>query len=86
MPVYYEDATVRFERLLAAVPGHAEALAGLKQIAAEQELMGLYEQGIGLQASGAYVDALAVYTDLTMSMPDFRDVGLRIAGQAADGD
>ena len=74
----YEEATARFQQLLAVVPGHAEALAGLKQIGAEKELMGLYEQGLSLQASGDYVDALAVYTDLTMSAPDFRDVGLRI--------
>jgi tetratricopeptide (TPR) repeat protein len=74
-----DAAEAAYTELLAKVPDHREALAGLAQIKTARELDTLYKQAVSLQESGQFEPALRLLTDLSVKSPTYRDVSIRIA-------
>jgi tetratricopeptide (TPR) repeat protein len=72
------SAELKFEELLSQVPDHSEAKQGLAQVAAQRELLSLYEQGVTQQQAGELRQALAVFQDLLVRAPQYKDVRLQV--------
>ena len=68
-----------YRELLAAVPDHDEALAGVQRVAEKREIVALYEEGVVLQRRRNYEAALAKFLLVNEAWPDYRDVRFRIA-------
>jgi len=74
----FDAAAGHFERLLELVPDHPEALAGLATIATQRDLLERYNAALAAEKSGDEATALAVYNDLQIAAPGYRDVSVRI--------
>lgn len=73
-----DAAEARFRDLLAVVPDHVEALAGLDRIKAQREILTLYQEAVALQEQGNYQASLVKFTDISVLAPGYRDVSRRI--------
>ncbi len=74
----FDDAEAKYWDYLGRVPESAEAQEGLEQILVQRELLAMYEQAVALQEAGDRAGALAIYTDLLMRAPQYKDVRLRV--------
>ena len=73
-----DAAEVHYELLLAEVPEHDDALAGLAQITAQRELENLYEDALAFQEIADWDGALEKLNEIEASAPRYRDVRQRI--------
>lgn len=75
----WDAANDSYNKLLTQAPGHEQALAGLEDVAARQELQKAYEEGVALQEAGDWDRALERLIAVSEIEPRYLDVGLRIA-------
>lgn len=74
----FDTAEQRFNALLALAPDHAEATAGLVEVARQRELSALYNEAVAADNAGRRDLALSMYSALQLRAPGYRDINSRI--------
>ncbi len=74
-----DSAEATFQQLLALNPGNEIAQDGLKQVAAERNLIDLYSRAVALRMAGDNAGALELFTKLQLLRSPYLDVADQIA-------
>lgn len=74
-----DEAQARYEELLAQVPDHPEALAGIQQIQRQRELVALCQEAVTRYKAGDLAEARELFTELTFRSSSYCDANRYIA-------
>lgn len=74
----YAGAEEKYLAILEQYPGLEAAETGLQQAKTQGELLALYNAAVVAEQDGDDPGALAIYSDLQVRSPNYRDVGARI--------
>lgn len=74
----FDEAEARFEAMLALAPEREDAANGLVEVQRQRELSAVYNEAIAADNADNRALALAIYSDLQIKAPGYRDINTRI--------